>query len=151
MTSIFTAKSAKSDEPVEQKKQERTADARVPLPKGAQKDMASRADEGFFGPGSIAWKVWSYPTSALQGFFRAVTIEHLDPDLVSAVDDSGQVYKRTPTRYDRTMEYFAAVLFADAQSMTRMSDILMKVHDRSYGKNPVTGNDYEANKPSSQL
>lgn len=151
MTSIFTAKSAKSDEPVEQKKQERTADARVPLPEGAQKDMVSRADEGFFGPGSIAWKVWSYPTSALQGFFRAVTIEHLDPDLVSAVDDSGQVYKRTPTRYDRTMEYFAAVLFADAQSMTRMSDILMKVHDRSYGKNPVTGNDYEANKPSSQL
>ena len=131
--------------------QERTTDARVPLPRGAAKDMATRADEGFFGPGSVAWKVWTFPTSALQGFFRAVTIEHLDPDLVAAVDDSGQVYKRTPTRYDRTMEYFAAVLFADAQTVTRMSDILMKVHDRSYGTNPVTGNDYEANRPSSQL
>jgi uncharacterized protein (DUF2236 family) len=119
--------------------------------RGKKTDMAHRADEGFFGPGSIAWKVWSFPGSALQGFFRAVTIEHLDPDLVAAVDDSGQVYKRTPVRYDRTMEYFAAVLFADAQTVTRMSDILMKVHDRSYGKNPVTGNDYEANKPSSQL
>ncbi|MGO1949943.1 MAG: oxygenase MpaB family protein [Mycobacteriaceae bacterium] len=154
MTSIFTNKSPAPDSdatPDEQNKQERTADARVPLPEGATNDMAHRADEGFFGPGSIAWKVWSYPTSALQGFFRSVTIEHLDPDLVAAVDDSGQVYKRTPTRYDRTMEYFAAVLFADAQTVTRMSDILMKVHDRSYGKNPVTGNDYEANKPSSQL
>jgi len=80
-----------------------------------------------------------------------VTIEHLDPDLVAAVDDSGEVYKRTPVRYDRTMEFFAAVLFADAQTVTRMSDILMKVHDRSYGKNSVTGNDYDANRSLSQL
>lgn len=76
--------------------QERTTDARVTLPRGAAKDMATRADEGFFGPGSVAWKVWTFPTPALQGFFRAVTIEHLDPDLVAAVDDSRQVYKRTP-------------------------------------------------------
>ncbi|MEY8565637.1 oxygenase MpaB family protein [Corynebacteriaceae bacterium 7-707] len=119
--------------------------------RGGKGDKLVRADEGFFGPDSVAWKVWTFPASALQGFFRAVTIEHLDPDLVAAVDDSGQVIKRMPVRYDRTMEYFAAVTFADAQTVTRMSDILMKVHDRSYGVNPVTGNDYEANKPSSQL
>ena len=119
--------------------------------RGGKGDTITRADEGFFGPDSVAWKVWTYPASALQGFFRAVTIEHLDPDLVAAVDASGQVIKRMPVRYDRTMEYFAAVTFADAQTVTRMSDILMKVHDRSYGVNPVTGNDYEANKPSSQL
>jgi uncharacterized protein (DUF2236 family) len=119
--------------------------------RGGKGDTLVRADEGFFGPDSVAWKVWTYPASALQGFFRAVTIEHLDPDLVAAVDASGQVIKRMPVRYDRTMEYFAAVTFADAQTVTRMSDILMKVHDRSYGVNPVTGNDYEANKPSSQL
>ncbi|HIW90137.1 MAG TPA: DUF2236 domain-containing protein, partial [Candidatus Corynebacterium avicola] len=53
---------------------------------GGKNDQVVRADEGFFGPGSIAWKVWTFPTSALQGFFRAVTIEHLDPDLVAAVD-----------------------------------------------------------------
>ncbi|MGO1380830.1 MAG: oxygenase MpaB family protein, partial [Corynebacterium sp.] len=119
--------------------------------RGGKGDVLTRADEGFFGPGSVTWKVWTFPTSALHGFFRAVTIEHLDPDLVAAVDASGQVIKRMPVRYDRTMEYFAAVTFADAQTVTRMSDILMKVHDRSYGVNPVTGNDYEANKPSSQL
>lgn len=119
--------------------------------RGGKGEEHVRADEGFFGPDSVAWKVWTYPASALQGFFRAVTIEHLDPDLVAAVDASGQVIKRMPVRYDRTMEYFAAVTFADAQTVTRMSDILMKVHDRSYGVNPVTGNDYEANKPSSQM
>jgi uncharacterized protein (DUF2236 family) len=80
-----------------------------------------------------------------------VTIEHLDPDLVAAVDASGQVYKRTPVRYDRTMEYFTSWITADSQTVIRMSDILMKVHDRSYGVNPVTGNNFEANKPESQL
>ncbi|MGN0095194.1 MAG: oxygenase MpaB family protein [Corynebacterium sp.] len=119
--------------------------------RGTKGDKLARADEGFFGPGSVAWKVWGFPGSALHGFARAVTIEHLDPDLVAAVDESGQVIKRTPIRYDRTMEYFAAILVADAQTVTRMSDILMKVHDRSYGVNPVTGNNYEANRPSSQL
>lgn len=119
--------------------------------RGGKEDKIRRADEGFFGPDSVAWKVWKFPGAALQGFARAVTIEHLDPDLVAAVDESGQVIKRTPIRYDRTMEYFAAVLAADAQTVIRMSDILMKVHDRSYGVNPVTGNNYEANRPSSQL
>ena len=119
--------------------------------RGGKDDKVVRKDEGWFGPGSIAWQVWSFPASALQGFARAVTIEHLDPDLVAAVDASGQVYKRTPVRYDRTMEYFSALMFADSQTITRMADILMKVHDRSYGENPVTGNNFEANKPSSQL
>lgn len=119
--------------------------------RGGKDDKIVRADEGLFGPDSVAWKVWTYPPSALQGFARAVTIEHLDPDLVAAVDDSGQVIQRTPVRYDRTMEYFAAGLFADAQTAIRMSDILMRVHARAYGVNPVTGNDYDSNNPSSQL
>ena len=34
--------------------QERTTDARVTLPRGAAKDMATRADEGFFGPGKLS-------------------------------------------------------------------------------------------------
>ncbi|HIW91943.1 MAG TPA: DUF2236 domain-containing protein [Candidatus Corynebacterium avicola] len=119
--------------------------------RGGKDDKVVRKDEGWFGPGSIAWQVWSFPASALQGFARAVTIEHLDPDLVAAVDASGQVYKRTPVRYDRTMEYFVSWLSADSQTVIRMSDILMKVHDRSYGVNPVTGNTFEANRPSSQL
>jgi uncharacterized protein (DUF2236 family) len=131
-------------------------DAAGPTPKksfrrGSKDDTLVREDEGFFGPDSVTWKVWRFPGFALQAFARAVTLEHLDPDLVAAVDASGQVYKRTPVRYDRTMEYFAAVLTADAQTMTRMSDILMKVHDRSYGVNPVTGNNFEANNPDSQM
>ena len=57
------------------------------------------ADYGFFGPDSVTWKVWSYPTSFILGFVRSVTIEHLDPNLAAAVIQSGGVkYRHTTGR-----------------------------------------------------
>ena len=32
-------------------------------------------DYGFFGPDSVTWKVWSYPTSLMIGFQRSVVVE----------------------------------------------------------------------------
>ncbi|GGO93190.1 hypothetical protein GCM10011584_31320 [Nocardioides phosphati] len=108
-------------------------------------------DNGFFAADSVARRVWIYPTSFLIGFARAVTIEHLDPHLAAAVVASGQVKQRTPLRFDRTMQYFATVLYGDAQSVLKSSDILMKVHKRAIGTDPVTGQDFSANNPDSQL
>ncbi|WP_141564612.1 oxygenase MpaB family protein [Dietzia alimentaria] len=110
-----------------------------------------RKDEGLFPPDSVARRVWAYPTSALLGFIRAVTIEHLDPDLTAAVSATGQVLQRPALRYDRTVQYFATVLFGDAESVITSSDVLMKVHSRAYGTNPVTGGQFDSNDPDSQL
>lgn len=110
-----------------------------------------RRDEGFFPPDSVARRVWSYPTSALLGFIRAVTIEHLDPDLAAAVDTSGQVLQRPALRYDRTVQYFATVLYGDAETVVRSSDVLMRIHSRARGENPITGGSFDSNAPSSQL
>lgn len=115
--------------------------------------MGARAqqDYGFFGPDSVTWKVWGYPTSIVLGFLRAVVIEELDPYLVASVEQSGQVKQRPKLRYDRTMQYFATVKFGDAESVLRASDTLMKIHARAVGKDPVTGGRYDANDPASQL
>lgn len=115
--------------------------------------MGARAqqDYGFFGPGSVTWRVWGYPTSVVLGFLRAVVIEELDPYLVASVDQSGQVKQRPKLRYDRTMQYFATVKFGDAESVLRASDTLMKIHARAVGDDPVTGGRYDANDPASQL
>jgi uncharacterized protein (DUF2236 family) len=109
------------------------------------------ADHGFFGPGSVTWKVWSYPTSILVGFLRAVTIEQLDPNLNAAVEISGGVRYRTRTRYERTMRYFAIAAFADTATATKAADVLVKVHSKAIGTDPVTGGRYDANNPASQL
>jgi uncharacterized protein (DUF2236 family) len=114
-------------------------------------NVEPREDYGFFGPGSMTWKVWSYPTSYAIGFSRAVTIEELDPDLIAAVIQSGGVYARTPSRYDRTLRYFALVKFGDTRTATKASDVLVKVHAKARGTEPISGNTYDANNPSSQL
>jgi uncharacterized protein (DUF2236 family) len=108
-------------------------------------------DYGFFGPESVTWRVWSYPTSLVLGFLRAVVIEELDPHLVASVEQSGQVKLRPRLRYDRTMQYFATVKFGDAESVLRASKTLTQIHGRAIGHDPITGTQYDANDPDSQL
>ncbi|MGH3955980.1 MAG: oxygenase MpaB family protein [Mycobacterium sp.] len=108
-------------------------------------------DYGFFGPESVSWRVWSYPTSLSIGFQRAVVIEELDPGLIAAVDKTHEIYSRPRTRYDRTLRYFAMVAFDDTRSTAKAADVLVKIHSKAIGVDPVTGENYDANNPESQL
>jgi uncharacterized protein (DUF2236 family) len=108
-------------------------------------------DYGFFGPDSVTWKVWTYPTSVSIGFQRAVVIEELDPALIAAVDATNDVRYRPRTRYDRTLRYFAMVSLGDTRSAMMASDVLVKIHAKAVGTDPLTGNRYDANDPHSQL
>lgn len=108
-------------------------------------------DYGFFGPGSMTWKVWTYPTSLTIGFQRAVVVEELDPALIAAVDKTRAIVYRPRTRYDRTLRYFAMVAFGDTRSTAKAADILVKVHSKAVGIEPLSGNRYDANDPHSQL
>lgn len=108
-------------------------------------------DYGFFGPDSVTWRVWSYPTSLTVGFQRAVVIEELDPALVAAVDDTKAIRYRPRTRYDRTLRYFALVAFGDTRTTSKAADVLVKVHSKAIGTEPLSGQPYDANDPDSQL
>lgn len=121
------------------------------LPKPRAEDYEPHADYGFFGPESVTWRVWSHPTSFVLGFARSVTIEHLDPNLTAAVVQSGGVKYRPHTRYGRTIKYFGLVAFGATEPTARAADVLVKVHSKAIGHDPVTGGEYDANKPDSQL
>jgi uncharacterized protein (DUF2236 family) len=108
-------------------------------------------DYGFFGPDSVTWKVWGSATSFALGFMRSVSIEQLDPNLNAAVIETGDVYHRTRTRYDRTLHYFALVMFGDSIAATKAANVLVKIHAKAVGDDPVTGGRYDANDPDSQL
>jgi uncharacterized protein (DUF2236 family) len=99
----------------------------------------------------VTWRVWSYPTSLTVGFQRAVVVEELDPALIAAVDQTGAVRYRPRTRYDRTLCYFATVAFGDARSAIEASNVLVKIHAKAVGIEPLSGNRYDANHPESQL
>lgn len=115
------------------------------------KPVEPHEDYGFFGPDSVTWKVWSYPTSLTVGFQRAVVVEELDPSLIAAVDQTEAVRYRPRTRYDRTLRYFSLVAFGDSRSTIKASDVLVKVHAKGVGVEPLSGNRYDANDPGSQL
>jgi uncharacterized protein (DUF2236 family) len=108
-------------------------------------------DYGFFGPDSVTWKVWGYPTSLTVGFQRSVVVEELDPALVAAVDATQAIRYRPRTRYDRTLRYFALVAFGDSRSTAQAADVLVKVHSKAIGIEPASGQPYDANDPHSQL
>jgi uncharacterized protein (DUF2236 family) len=108
-------------------------------------------DYGFFGPGSVTWRVWTYPTSLTVGFQRAVVVEELDPSLIAAVDQTNAVRYRPRTRYDRTLRYFALISLGDSRSAIKASEVLVKVHAKAVGIEPLSGNRYDANDPKSQL
>ena len=114
-------------------------------------NVTPHEDYGFFGPDSVTWKVWTYPTSVTIGFQRAVVIEELDPNLIAAVDATGDIFTRPRTRYDRTLRYFAIVSLGDTRSAIHASNVLVKVHSKAVGTDPLVGNTYDANDPHSQL
>lgn len=115
------------------------------------KNAQPQRDYGFFGPNSVTWKVWGHATTPITGLQRAVVIEELDPALIAAVDATSANYDRPRTRYDRTVRYFATVAVGDSESVIKAADVLVKVHSKAIGIEPVSGNRYDANDPQSQL
>jgi uncharacterized protein (DUF2236 family) len=116
-----------------------------------RKSVKPHQDHGFFGPDSVTWKVWTYPTSLTIGFQRAVVIEELDPALIAAVDQTEAVRYRPRTRYDRTLRYFSLISLGDSRSAIEASNVLVKIHAKAVGTEPLSGNPYDANDPHSQL
>lgn len=109
-----------------------------------------REDHGFFGPDSPTWKVWTSPT-ALIGFQRSVVVESFDPFLAAAVNDANGVRYDAKGRLDSTLTYFTIVAVGDSRAAIEASELLMKVHTRATGIEPITGRRYSANNPDSQL
>ncbi|MGH3862383.1 oxygenase MpaB family protein [Actinokineospora sp.] len=109
-----------------------------------------REDYGFFGPGSPTWKVWTNMT-ALIGFQRSVTLEHFDPFLTAAVADAGGIYLDPRGRLDGTLSYFLIAAVGDGRAAIETSEMLMRVHAKATGIEPISGQRYSANNPASQL
>lgn len=109
-----------------------------------------REDWGLFGPQSPTWKVWSSPT-ALIAFQRSIIVESFDPFLAAAVHDQNGVRYNATRRFDRTIQYFLTVACGDSRAAIEASEILMRVHAKAVGTEPISQQPYSANAPESQL
>jgi uncharacterized protein (DUF2236 family) len=108
---------------------------------------ADPADEGFFGPGSVTWRVSTDLSSPVAGL-RSLLLQALHPLAMAGVDQHSD-WRRDPVgRLAATSAYLATVSFGERAAAQRAAARVRRVHERVTGVDPVTGQHYAASDPA---
>jgi uncharacterized protein (DUF2236 family) len=105
------------------------------------------ADDGFFGPGSVSWRVATDLSSTVAGL-RALLLQALHPLAMAGVDQHSG-WRRDPVgRLAATSAYLATVNFGEQAAAERAAARVRRVHEHVRGTDPVTGSAYQASDPA---
>lgn len=105
------------------------------------------ADDGFFGPASVAWRI-SGDLSAPVAGLRALLIQALHPLAMAGVDQHSDWRADPVGRLAATAGYLAVVTFGERASAERAAARVRRIHERVTGVDPETGLDYRASDPA---
>ena len=107
--------------------------------------MAS-ADQGFFGPDSISWRVHR-ETTVLFGGARALLMQAAHPLVIAGARETG-FYERNPwKRLERTLQLTYTITFGTRAQAEEAAARINAVHRNVRGIDPVTGKSYDALDP----
>jgi uncharacterized protein (DUF2236 family) len=105
------------------------------------------ADDGFFGPASITWRI-SGDLSAPVAGLRALLLQALHPLAMAGVDQHSD-WRRDPVgRLAATSAYLSTVSFGEQAAAERAASRVRKIHARVSGVDEVTGRPYAATDPA---
>jgi uncharacterized protein (DUF2236 family) len=108
---------------------------------------ADPADDGFFGPASVTWRVSADLSSIVAGL-RALLVQALHPLAMAGVDQHSD-WRRDPVgRLAATSSYLATVSFGDRAAAERAAARVRRIHEHVRGTDPVTGRPYAAGDPA---
>lgn len=108
--------------------------------------MAGDGDLGYFGPGSVSWRVHREVT-VLFGGARALLMQAAHPLVVAGASQTG-MYERNPwKRLQRTLILTYTLTFGTKDEAHAAADRINEVHTRINGTDPVTGLRYDALDP----
>ena len=108
---------------------------------------ADPADDGFFGPASVTWRVSADLSSIVAGL-RALLVQALHPLAMAGVDQHSD-WRRDPVgRLAATSSYLATVSFGDRAAAERAAARVRRIHEHVNGTDPVTGRPYAASDPA---
>jgi uncharacterized protein (DUF2236 family) len=108
---------------------------------------ADPADDGFFGPASVTWRVSADLSSIVAGL-RALLVQALHPLAMAGVDQHSD-WRRDPVgRLAATSAYLATVSFGDRAAAERAAARVRRIHEHVHGTDPVTGRPYAASDPA---
>jgi len=105
------------------------------------------ADDGFFGPASVTWRVSADLSSVVAGL-RALLVQALHPLAMAGVDQHSD-WRRDPVgMLAATSSYLATVSFGDRAAAEQAAARVRRIHEHVRGTDPVTGRAYAASDPA---
>ena len=105
------------------------------------------ADEGFFGPGSVTWRVSTDLGSPIAGL-RSLMIQALHPLAMAGVDQHSDWRQDPVGRLAATSAYVTIVSFGERAVAERAADRVRRIHEHVRGVDAVTGHSYQASDPA---
>jgi len=105
------------------------------------------ADDGFFGPASIAWRI-SGDLSGLVAGLRALMIQALHPLAMAGVDQHSDWRADPVGRLAATSAYLANITFGERVVAQRAAARVRRIHERVTGVDTETGEPYAASDPA---
>src|SRR5215475_14539306 len=115
-----------------------------PLP--APVDPGMDGDLGFFGPGSVSWRVHAEPILALAGL-RALYLQSLHPRAMFGVAQNSRYREDPYGRLFRTGVYVATVIYGTTTEAQAAGRRLRAIHARMRATDPRTGETYRIDAP----
>jgi uncharacterized protein (DUF2236 family) len=104
------------------------------------------ADDGFFGPRSVTWRL-STDLSGVIGGLRSLMIQALHPLAMAGVDQHSAWRQDPVGRLAATQAYVTTVSVGDKATAEQLSARVRRVHEHVRGTDPVTGQPYAASDP----
>jgi uncharacterized protein (DUF2236 family) len=108
---------------------------------------ADPADDGFFGPGSVTWRVHADLSAPVAGL-RALLLQALHPLAMAGVEQHSHWRDDPGERFATTSAYVLTTTYGDRAAARAAGMRVRRIHERVRGTDPVTGQPYAAGDPA---
>src|SRR5437763_2391703 len=115
-----------------------------------QNQLLAVKDHGLFGPESVTWRVVGHQSSIVGGL-RSLIIQSLHPLAMAGVAEFSDYRSRPLRRLQRTSRYVATTTFGTTEQAHEAAALVRRVHKRVRGVDPVTGREFSADDPHTQV
>ncbi len=105
------------------------------------------ADDGFFGPASVTWKLSGDLGGPVAGL-RSLLLQALHPLAMAGVDQHSGWRQDPVGRLAATSAYVTTVTFGERAAAERAAARVRRIHTRVRGVDEITGRPYEASDPA---
>jgi uncharacterized protein (DUF2236 family) len=104
------------------------------------------ADDGYFGPHSVTWRLNADLSSPVAGL-RSLLVQALHPLAMAGVDQHSDWRADPAGRLASTSAYLVTITYGDRAAALRAASRVRKIHESVRGTDPVTGRPYAAGDP----